>query len=195
MKVHISLNVKDIDRSVGFYGKMLGSDPVKFIKGNKRSQSDREEDSNSQRELAKTGYAKFDISNPPLNLVLNEVDFSTGGSLSHLGLQVESTKDVLKFKQQWEEKGLITVDEMDVNCCYAKQDKTWVRDPDGNEWEAFVVLQDLESADETNSCDCSDKVSEYVGAVKEEVGASCCDSSEVQIAKTSPGHETCCQSN
>ena len=28
---------------------------------------------------------------------------------------------------------------MGTDCCYARQDKAWVRDPDGNEWEVFVV--------------------------------------------------------
>jgi hypothetical protein len=31
---------------------------------------------------------------------------------------------------------------MGVDCCYALQDKSWVADPDGNEWEVFVVHQD-----------------------------------------------------
>ena len=31
---------------------------------------------------------------------------------------------------------------MNTDCCYALQDKVWVRDPDGNEWEVFVVLKD-----------------------------------------------------
>jgi hypothetical protein len=64
------------------------------------------------------------------------------GALSHLGMQIASTEDVLAFRQRWAEAGLITRDEMQTDCCYATQDKTWVQDPDGNEWEAFVVLKD-----------------------------------------------------
>jgi hypothetical protein len=79
----------------------------------------------------RTGYAKFDVQNPPLNLALNEVaDLPGAGALSHLA-----------FRTRWSEAGLITRDEMDTNCCYAIQNKTWVTDPDGNEWEAFVVLK------------------------------------------------------
>jgi len=29
---------------------------------------------------------------------------------------------------------LVTRDEMQTNCCYAVQDKTWIQDPDGNAW-------------------------------------------------------------
>jgi hypothetical protein len=59
-----------------------------------------------------------------------------------LGIQLSSTADVLQLRQRWSDAGLAVRDEMQTNCCYALQDKAWVSDPDGNEWEAFVVLQD-----------------------------------------------------
>jgi predicted lactoylglutathione lyase len=59
-----------------------------------------------------------------------------------MGIQVASTEDVLAMREQWAKAGLDTCDEMQTNCCYAIQDKTWVTDPDGNEWEVFVVLED-----------------------------------------------------
>ena len=121
LKVHVSLNVRDVGKSMEFYQRMLGLQPSKV----------------------RTGYAKFDVSNPPLNLALNEVPALEGaGALSHLGIQVGSTDDVLATRLRWQREGLITRDEMQTSCCYAKQDKTWVHDPDGNEWEVFVVLQD-----------------------------------------------------
>jgi catechol 2,3-dioxygenase-like lactoylglutathione lyase family enzyme len=128
LKAHIAINVKDVARSVEFYRKMLGIEPSKV----------------------RTGYAKFDAQNPPLNLTLNQVPFSGRGALSHLGIQVASTDDVLAMREQWAEAGLITRDEMQTNCCYALQDKTWVNDPDGNEWEVFVVLED--NLAETTTC-------------------------------------------
>ena len=76
------------------------------------------------------------------NLTLNQVAEVVPGALSHLGIQVESTADVLTTRERWIEAGLLTRDEMQTNCCYALQDKTWVADPDGNQWEVFVVLQD-----------------------------------------------------
>ena len=148
MKVHISLNVNDINKSVNFYKKMLGAEPVKLFNTELNGNSDVEHNSKS-----KQGYAKFDLTTPSLNLVLNEAGFKAGGSLSHLGLQVETTDEVLEFRKKWSDANLSTVDEMEVNCCYAKQDKTWVRDPDGNEWEAFVVLADLGSMEEIDACD------------------------------------------
>jgi len=121
LKAHVSINVRNVERSIDFYRKMLGIEPSKV----------------------RTGYAKFDVQNPPLNLALNEVpDLANAGALSHLGLQVTSTDDVLAIRTRWAESGLITRDEMQTDCCYATQDKTWVHDPDGNEWEAFVVRKD-----------------------------------------------------
>jgi catechol 2,3-dioxygenase-like lactoylglutathione lyase family enzyme len=120
LKAHLALNVRSVERSVEFYQKMLGLEPSK----------------------RRPGYAKFDVENPPLNLTLNEVGFTERGALSHLGIQLATTEDVLSMRRNWLDAGLDTRDEMDVNCCYALQNKTWVQDPDGNEWEAFVVLED-----------------------------------------------------
>jgi len=128
LKAHLSLNVRSVDRSVEFYRKMLGIEPSKV----------------------RTGYAKFDVQNPPLNLALNEAPSTGRGALSHLGIQVASTADVLATRQKWNDAGLSTHDEMQTSCCYAVQDKSWVGDPDGNQWEVFVVLED--NLAETSSC-------------------------------------------
>ncbi|HEX8163079.1 MAG TPA: ArsI/CadI family heavy metal resistance metalloenzyme [Pyrinomonadaceae bacterium] len=133
LKAHLALNVRSVERSTDFYRRMLGIEPAKV----------------------RPGYAKFDSPNPPLNLTLNEVPFRDSGALSHLGIQVASTEDVALMRRRWRDAGLATRDEMQTNCCYALQDKTWVRDPDGNNWEAFVVLEDnLPTA--TNCCASSD---------------------------------------
>ena len=120
LKAHLAINVRNVERSIEFYRKMFGIEPSKV----------------------RTGYAKFDVQNPPLNFTLNEVPFGDSGALSHMGIQVSSTADVLAMRTRWADAGLYTRDEMQTECCYATQDKTWVRDPDGNEWEAFVVLVD-----------------------------------------------------
>jgi len=67
---------------------------------------------------------------------------------------------VLALRKKWEDAGLLTRDEMQTNCCYALQDKTWVRDPDGNEWEVFVVLQD--NLIETTPCECGTQLVEVI---------------------------------
>jgi catechol 2,3-dioxygenase-like lactoylglutathione lyase family enzyme len=117
-KVHIGLNVTDVERSVKFYRAMFGNDPVKW----------------------KPGYAKFDIAEPALNLTLNLAgSVREHGALNHLGIQVEDTAEVLAAKTRFTDAGLLTRDEMNVDCCFALQDKIWLTDPDGNRWEVFTV--------------------------------------------------------
>ena len=120
LKAHVAIKVRNVNNSLEFYRKLFGIEPSKV----------------------RTGYAKFDVQNPPLNFTLNESPVGEPGALSHLGIQLKSTEDVLAMRQAWADAGLFTRDEMQTDCCFATQDKTWVRDPDGNEWEAFVVLKD-----------------------------------------------------
>jgi catechol 2,3-dioxygenase-like lactoylglutathione lyase family enzyme len=160
LKAHLALNVRNVVKSTDFYTKMLGIEPSKV----------------------RTGYAKFDLQNPPLNLTLNEVAFNERGALSHLGIQVASTEDVLTMREKWADSGLVTRDEMQTNCCYATQDKTWVRDPDGNEWEVFVVLKD--NLPETAPCECGDKVTEADAKLEMPVApVTCCAPGTVGIER------------
>src|SRR5437763_1195251 len=159
LKAHLAINVRNVERSIEFYRQLFGIEPSKI----------------------RAGYAKFDVQNPPLNLTLNENSVIARGALSHLGIQVRSTEDVLATREKWNEAGLLTRDEMQTNCCYATQDKAWVRAPDGIEWEVFVVLED--NLSETAPCECGTKTgvaaSETIGAA----ATSCCAPALVGIAK------------
>lgn len=167
LKAHLAINVNKVEESINFYRKLWGIEPSKV----------------------RPGYAKFDVQNPPLNFTLNEVGFSGRGALSHLGIQVASTTDVVATRQRWIEEGLLPRDEMQTSCCYALQDKAWVRDPDGNEWEVFVVLQDNLPA--TEPCECGDKVGEAstssgacdVASSTSSAMSSCCSPAVVGIAR------------
>jgi catechol 2,3-dioxygenase-like lactoylglutathione lyase family enzyme len=157
LKAHLAINVRSVEASLQFYRKLFGIEPSKV----------------------RTGYAKFDVQNPPLNFTLNENAFGNRGALSHLGIQVRSTEDVMATKKRWHEAGLATRDEMQTSCCYAVQDKSWIRDPDGNEWEVFVVLED--NLPETSACECGDKVAQANEDVA--ASASCCGTAPVSISK------------
>jgi catechol 2,3-dioxygenase-like lactoylglutathione lyase family enzyme len=152
LKVHLALNVRDVEKSIEFYRNMLGLEPSKV----------------------RTGYAKFDVSNPPLNLTLNQVPFNDGGALSHLGIQVATTEDVNAVRNTWEAKGLIPRDEKQTTCCYALQDKAWVHDPDGNEWEVFVVLEDNLSEAKSNDASCCTPSFTAISGAKKEPAVACC---------------------
>ena len=118
-RVQLALNVSDLDAAVEFYGKLFRAEPAK----------------------RRPGYANFAIDEPPLKLVLIEGEAS-GGSLNHLGVEVASTGDVREATDRLAAAGLATRTEDEVACCYAVQDKVWVRDPDGTPWEVYTVLAD-----------------------------------------------------
>lgn len=152
LKAHLAINVKDVTSSIEFYKKMLDLEPSKV----------------------RTGYAKFDVANPPLNLTLNQVPFEGSGALSHLGIQVASTEDVKSLRDRWEERGLLPREEMQTTCCYALQDKAWVHDPDGNEWEVFVVLEDNLGEAKSNDATCCTPTFTDIEGKKKEVATACC---------------------
>ncbi len=154
LKAHLALNVKDVTQSIDFYQRMLGLEPSKV----------------------RTGYAKFDVENPPLNLTLNQVAFEGKGALSHLGIQVATTEDVGAMRTRWENEGLAAREEMQTTCCYALQDKAWVNDPDGNEWEVFVVLEDNLSEEVQGAADktCCVPTFTNIEGQKQEVATACC---------------------
>lgn len=160
LKAHLAINVNSVEKSLDFYRRLFAIEPSKV----------------------RTGYAKFDVQNPPLNFTLNEVPVTNRGALSHMGIQVGSTEDVLAMRQRWTDAGLLTRDEMETNCCYATQDKTWVRDPDGNEWEVFVVLKD--NLPETAACECGDKVTETISTVSKQSAATCCGTAPTAVEIT-----------
>jgi len=154
LKAHLAINVRDVEQSVEFYKKLFGIEPLKV----------------------RTGYAKFDVANPPLNFTLNQVPFDGSGALSHLGIQVASTDDVIAMRDGWKASGLLPREEMQTTCCYALQDKAWVHDPDGNEWEVFVVLKDNLSEEVQGAADetCCTPTFVNVEGGKEEVVTACC---------------------
>jgi catechol 2,3-dioxygenase-like lactoylglutathione lyase family enzyme len=127
-RIHISLDVRDLARSLAFYEILLGTGPSK----------------------QRPDYGKFEPADLALNLALNHVPAPGHGGdgeqaretrVSHFGIQVPDSEAVRQAAQRLARAGLVTREEDQVTCCYAVQDKVWVQDPDGNAWELFVVTQ------------------------------------------------------
>ena len=118
-RIQLALNVEDVDAAVAFYEKLFGTPPAK----------------------RRPGYANFAIATPPLKLVLIE-NPGKGATLNHLGVEVFSQDEVLQAEERLAAAGLAPRPEMGTTCCYAKQDKVWVHDPDGAPWEVYTVLAD-----------------------------------------------------
>lgn len=119
-RIQLALNVDDVDEAVTFYSTLFGVEPEK----------------------RRPGYANFAVADPPLKLVLLE-NPGQGGSLNHLGVEVESVDEVDTEQTRLAAAGLASVDERGTTCCYAKQDKFWVEgSPHGEQWEVYTVLAD-----------------------------------------------------
>jgi catechol 2,3-dioxygenase-like lactoylglutathione lyase family enzyme len=119
-RLQLALNVDDLEESVEFYRRLFGVEPAKV----------------------RPGYANFAVAEPPLKLVLLE-NPGEGGSLNHLGVEVEDVDAVDAIQERLDADGLTSVDERGTTCCYAQQDKFWVEGtPNGERWEIYTVLAD-----------------------------------------------------
>ena len=124
-RLQLALNVSNIDEAVDFYSKLFGAEV------NKR----------------KPGYANFAIQDPPLKLVL--IEAPTGGSINHLGVEVETAEEVVAAEERLAAQGMNTTGVDDTTCCYALKTETWVNDPDGAAWEWYVKTGDVEQMSNT----------------------------------------------
>lgn len=121
-RVQLALNVDDIEQAVDFYSTLLGVGPAK----------------------RKPGYANYAVVEPPLKLVLIE-NPGRGGTLNHLGVEVESSAVVSAEIARLTGEGLVTDSETGTTCCFATQDKVWVSGPGGERWEVYTVLADSDT--------------------------------------------------
>jgi catechol 2,3-dioxygenase-like lactoylglutathione lyase family enzyme len=121
---HIHLHVPDLDMSVAFYRAFFGSNPVK----------------------RRPGYAKFLPIWAPVNLALSEQPLIArlGQAVSHLGIQLATPAAVQAHLTRVKASGLNVLEEMGVTCCHSNQDKFWVTDPDGIEWEVYYLNYDVD---------------------------------------------------
>ena len=151
-RIQLALNVDDLEESIAFYSTLFGTEPAK----------------------TRPGYANFAVAEPPLKLVLIE-NPGQGGSLNHLGVEVEDSAHVDAEHLRLGEAGFAATEERATTCCYAKQDKFWVENtPDGERWEVYTVLADSDTfggeadADEQGCC------GNAAGAESRPTEAACC---------------------
>ena len=121
-RAQLALNVDNLDEAITFYSKLFNTEPAK----------------------RKPGYANFAIADPPLKLVLLE-NPGQGGTLNHLGVEVQSSEQVHEEIARLQGEGLFTDEEIGTTCCFATQDKVWVTGPAGEKWEVYTVLADSDT--------------------------------------------------
>lgn len=124
LKLHVSLDVKNMEESIRFYSALFDMKPTKL----------------------RPGYAKFDAQFPAVNLAIQERDHCCLQGLSHMGIRVPSLAEVTTTKTRLNAAGFTTEDEMGSTCCSALQDKVWAQDPSGYRWEVYVFRGDIEES-------------------------------------------------
>jgi catechol 2,3-dioxygenase-like lactoylglutathione lyase family enzyme len=122
VRFHLSLNVAALDRSIAFFRVFFDREPVK----------------------RRPDYAKFELDDPPLVLSLEPNPSGPGGNLNHLGFRMSDSTALVELQRRLEQSGISSIREEGVECCYARQTKFWVHDPDGNMWELYTLDEDIE---------------------------------------------------
>jgi catechol 2,3-dioxygenase-like lactoylglutathione lyase family enzyme len=121
IRFHLSLNVTDLERSVAFYRTLFGCEPAK----------------------CRPDYAKFELDDPPLVLSLEPTSPGAGGALNHLGFRMPDSAALVAVQMRLEQAGIRTQRQEGVECCYARQTKFWVTDPDQTLWEFYTLDEDI----------------------------------------------------
>ena len=152
-RLQLALNVDDLEESVAFYSRLFATEPAKV----------------------RPGYANYAIAEPPLKLVLIE-NPGAGGSVNHLGVEVEDVERVDAFQTRLAQDGLASVDERDTTCCYAQQDKFWVTGtPNGEAWEVYTVLADSPTPNgEADGQECCTNLLVEASPGQEAAAKACC---------------------
>lgn len=135
-RMHVSLYVNNIQKTVSFYETFF----------------------NQKASKLKDDYAKFELTSPSLIISFVQNPARVKANFGHLGFQVDSPEELIKRLDQARVTKLDVLEEMGANCCYAQQDKFWVSDPDGHQWEVYYFHADAAFNDpqyeskEANAC-------------------------------------------
>jgi SAM-dependent methyltransferase len=114
--------VSELNRAVSFYRILFGVEPAKL----------------------RSDYAKFELDDPPLVLSLEPTPRAIGGPLNHVGFRLPDSATLVAMQERLERAGIRSSREEGVECCYARQTKFWVTDPDKTLWELYTLEGDLD---------------------------------------------------
>lgn len=128
-KLHVHIFVKNLEKSIEFYTNLFKTDPSKH----------------------KEDYVKWDLENPPLNFAISN---RGKAGLDHLGIEVEDNIELEELYRRADANAIKRDEEGETVCCYSRSEKSWVKDPQGINWELFHSLNDEETfhGSEKNKC-------------------------------------------
>lgn len=147
-RMHIHVGVEHVEEGIKFYSALFGTEPVK----------------------TKTDYAKWVLDDPRINFAISTR--ATHG-IDHLGLQVDADHELEELRERLKRADMAMFDEGETVCCYARSDKSWVKDPSGVAWEAYKTMGDAQLFSE------NDEPAEEACCTPETMGTpGCCVPSE-----------------
>ncbi len=123
-RMHIHVGVERLDEGINFYSALFGAQPVKV----------------------KDDYAKWMLDDPRINFAIST---RAGTGVDHLGLQVDESTELDAMRERLKQADMTLFDEGETVCCYARSEKSWVKDPAGVAWEAYQTMEDVQLFGET----------------------------------------------
>ena len=118
-RFHVHVGVENLDASIAFYSSLFGAEPT----------------------VAKADYAKWMLEDPRINFAISQKCGAAKG-IEHLGLQVEDEAELAEVYGRLQAANAPVLEEGATTCCYARSEKSWIADPDGVVWEAFLTSGD-----------------------------------------------------
>ncbi|RNI25769.1 ArsI/CadI family heavy metal resistance metalloenzyme [Rufibacter latericius] len=115
-RMHVNISVSNLQESVDFYSALFAAEPT----------------------VLKQDYAKWMLEDPRVNFALSEHGTQIG--IEHLGIQAETPEEMLEIYSRLEKAKGIIQEEGTTTCCYAQSEKSWIKDPQGVEWETFYTF-------------------------------------------------------
>lgn len=155
-RIHIHVGVTRIDESIRFYSALFGAEPVK----------------------TRPDYAQWMLEDPRVNFAISTR--ASRNAVDHLGIQVEKDSELAEMRERVHTADMSVYDEGETVCCYARSDKSWVKDSSGIAWESYRTMEDAEvyssrNADATESCCAPDIRDEPQSRDVSDKAANCCD--------------------
>lgn len=137
-RMHVSLYVSDLQQTITFYNTFFNQSPSK----------------------EKPKYVKYELEEPALIISFIESKDKVKANFGHLGFQVGTPMELNNRLERLKAANLVALEEVGTKCCYAVQDKFWVNDPDGHQWEIYFFHKDVDFNDPHYALSSSDELVE-----------------------------------
>jgi catechol 2,3-dioxygenase-like lactoylglutathione lyase family enzyme len=151
-RMHLHVSVPDLAQAIDFYAVLFGAGPS----------------------VVQPDYAKWMLEDPRVNFAISQRGSGASG-VDHVGIQVDTSDELGELAGRLKQAGARTFDEQATTCCYAKSDKSWVRDPAGVRWETFHTFGEATTYGEDPAADAlAASPAACCGAAPKPQAAACC---------------------